>query len=328
MRLNLRAWMHNSKMDHCSYFIRNRALFGNYPTQEGVYELERAGVRYFINLTLDGEKRIRPYRVSSSSKVIRFPIKDHSVPKCWNTFSRFIIRLGNIIGSIPNGHLLFVHCRGGHGRAALVVAALLAYIFKVTPEAALQWTARFHAKRPAMREKWRAIGAPHQCKQRSFVFRLFEPLKMYRMSYSSSRFGHGFSRQSKHPFSVDTGDEKSAVFSCIDTALVYKKFPAFKKECVKCKTEDVNTLLKKVKRLPSPNGWTNKRENVLIELFKMKMKAYPYIRSQLANTGFRDIQLLAKGNSKWIDGTGDNVTGNVLMIIREEIHSTPVLNAV
>jgi hypothetical protein len=35
-------------MERSSYFIKDKALFGSYPTQESVEELEKEGVRYFI----------------------------------------------------------------------------------------------------------------------------------------------------------------------------------------------------------------------------------------------------------------------------------------
>ena len=38
-------------MNNCSYFIKDRAMFGSYPTQEAVQELEHEGVIYFVNLT-------------------------------------------------------------------------------------------------------------------------------------------------------------------------------------------------------------------------------------------------------------------------------------
>ena len=38
-------------MNYCSYFIKDKALFGSYPTQQSVEELEQEGVRYFVDLT-------------------------------------------------------------------------------------------------------------------------------------------------------------------------------------------------------------------------------------------------------------------------------------
>lgn len=57
-------------MNRCSYFIQNKALFGSYPTQESVLELEEHGVRYFVDLTHNGEKNTTPYE--TKYKYIRF----------------------------------------------------------------------------------------------------------------------------------------------------------------------------------------------------------------------------------------------------------------
>ena len=39
-------------MNKCSFFIKNKALFGSYPNPEQVNELQSIGVKYFVNLTL------------------------------------------------------------------------------------------------------------------------------------------------------------------------------------------------------------------------------------------------------------------------------------
>ena len=53
-------------MDNCSFFIKNNALFGGFPTQENVDELEKNGVRYFVNLTEKNEPKINPYKTPTS----------------------------------------------------------------------------------------------------------------------------------------------------------------------------------------------------------------------------------------------------------------------
>ena len=51
-------------MDKCSYFLKDKAIFGSYPTQENVYDLEKKGVKYFINLTYTDEKLIIEYNTT------------------------------------------------------------------------------------------------------------------------------------------------------------------------------------------------------------------------------------------------------------------------
>jgi len=43
-------------MDYCSYFIKDKALFGSYPTLERAKELIDNGVSVFIDLTTESEK--------------------------------------------------------------------------------------------------------------------------------------------------------------------------------------------------------------------------------------------------------------------------------
>ena len=66
-------------MDKSSYFIENRALFGSFPDQSSVTELEKEGVRVFVNLTYDHEKKISPYQTNYQK--ISFPIPDIEVPE-------------------------------------------------------------------------------------------------------------------------------------------------------------------------------------------------------------------------------------------------------
>ena len=39
--------------EYCSYFIKDKCLFGSYPNAHRVNELENEGVKYFIDLTTE-----------------------------------------------------------------------------------------------------------------------------------------------------------------------------------------------------------------------------------------------------------------------------------
>jgi hypothetical protein len=75
-------------MERVSYFIKDKALFGGYPNQELVNELENLGVKYFIDLTFSNEKKI--IKFYTNQKYINFPIKDQKLPIDLNKFSIFI----------------------------------------------------------------------------------------------------------------------------------------------------------------------------------------------------------------------------------------------
>ena len=90
-------------MDKCSYFLKDKAIFGSYPTQENVYKLEKKGVKYFINLTYPDEKLIVEYETNNN--IIRFPIKDRKVPNDIVSFSRLVVKISNIINDLKENQL-------------------------------------------------------------------------------------------------------------------------------------------------------------------------------------------------------------------------------
>jgi len=157
-------------MDYCSFFIRNKCLFGSYPSPDQVTELESIGVRYFVNLTHSGESKINVYVVGDTSTIINFPIDDGGIPLDDNVFARFIYGMCDIFDGLVGDDKIYVHCKGGHGRSGLVVACLIAKINSVSPKRALELTNIYHGDRRVMRPKWRHIGSPQTSKQKQFVY--------------------------------------------------------------------------------------------------------------------------------------------------------------
>lgn len=166
-------------MDTCSYFIKDKALFGSYPSDVSVKELEDNGVRYFVNLTYDDEDKIKQYH--TNYQIITYNIKDRSIPYDLLTFTQFISHLADIIKQLKISEKIYIHCKGGHGRSGLVVACLICYIFKLSPYEALNYTSKCHSNRSVMREKWRKIGSPQTHLQKKFVHQLFRPINYARM---------------------------------------------------------------------------------------------------------------------------------------------------
>ena len=322
-------------MQNSSYFIKKRALFGCYPTQNDVDELYRNGVRYFVNLTEIGESRIFPYSVRPDCKEIKFPIRDHSLPRYWKPFSEFIHRISTIITELPPLHKIYIHCRGGHGRAGMVVAILLCRILKVDPIDAIKKTTEYHALRPNIKEKWKAIGSPHEYRQRAFVYRYFEPLNLYRIQYKEE-YDSGFSRFSVHPFDVE-----GKRYSCLEGALLDElskktNCPASRaggtidftslngKEAFTIrKIFDAIRCEKKKKLENKDTQWSRVRYSILKRLLLLKLDQHPHIKEKLLSSGFRQITMLARGNFTWPSGDGENVTGVILMEIRDDAYSVP-----
>ena len=161
-------------LDFCSYFIDEKALFGSFPTQEKVKQLEDLGVILFVDLTHPNESKINKY--STSRKYKNFPIIDFGVPNDHLLFSKFILETCKAIGSLQNNEKIYVHCRGGHGRSGIVVSSILAQHFNLSSECAISRCNSAHSERKTMREKWRVMGSPQTGKQKTFIEKYFAAL--------------------------------------------------------------------------------------------------------------------------------------------------------
>lgn len=197
-------------MDTCSYFIKGKALFGSYPSEKSVRELEENGVRYFVNLTYGDEDKIKEYH--TQYELIHYRIKDRSVPDDLLTFSKFIIHLSEIIKSLSPSEKIYIHCKGGHGRSGLVVACLVCYIFDISPFDSLNYTSKCHSNRSVMREKWRKIGAPQTYLQKRFVHQMFRPVNYSRMckgafSYHTLSYPPGFEPNFNEYYTLKLSDD-------------------------------------------------------------------------------------------------------------------------
>jgi len=163
-------------MDKCSFFIKNTALFGTYPIQKSVDELEECGVRYFINLTYNYESKIVPYKTQYD--YIQYSIKDREIPRNHKSFTKFLYKVSCIIRNLKPNTYIYLHCRGGHGRSGIVVASIFSYMFNMNPSHSIELTSYFHSKRPIMRECWRKLGSPQTKLQKSFVYDFFSYFKV------------------------------------------------------------------------------------------------------------------------------------------------------
>lgn len=188
-------------MNYCSYFIKDKALFGSYPTQQSVDELEQEGVRHFIDLTQSGEKYITPFKTKYN--YISYPIKDRTIPDNMISFCKFIINISNIIKTTKND-LVYINCRAGHGRSGTVVSAIICYLFDLSPYEGLSYTSKCHNNRAVMRDKWRKIGSPQTYQQKQFIYRLFQPINLNKII-----------KVTNHEFSM-LDNSFNNIFDCLD----------------------------------------------------------------------------------------------------------------
>jgi protein-tyrosine phosphatase len=163
-------------METSSYFIENKAIFGNYPDEQKFNELLKEGVKYFIDLTTSNEKTKLKQYSKEDITYINYEVKDRYIPENIFEFTKFLHKLKLIYINLKEGEKIYVHCKGGHGRAGIVVSCLLCYLLNYTPEEALKLTNIYHNNRKVMKDKWREIGSPQTDRQKEFVKRLFKPI--------------------------------------------------------------------------------------------------------------------------------------------------------
>lgn len=291
-------------MNRTSYFIEKKALFGSYPSQSTVNELEKKNVKYFVDLTEKDETLIVPY--STKYNYINFPIKDRKVPDNWRLFSKFIIHISNLILSSKDDELFYIHCKGGHGRSGVIVACILCYIFKIPPEKSLNMTTQCHNKRIEMKDKWRKIGSPQTDQQKKFVMNFFQPLNINRNFKKG--YTQGFSLHANTPiyvenFSKTFPNAQNAILAfkmSYDTEIVESLSSNFQIKDIKLINEEKN------------QSWDKEKLDVIKKILMLKYTQHPEIFKRLLNTGLRPIIF----DSNILIEYKENFVGNIIEQIR------------
>ena len=305
-------------MDKCSYFLKDKAIFGSYPTQETVYDLEKKGVKYFINLTYPEEKLIKEYETNNN--IINFPIQDRKVPNDIISFSKLIVNISNIIKDLKENELIYIHCKGGHGRSGILVACLLCYIFKISPLESIELTTKYHNNRSNMKEKWREIGSPQTFFQKNFVCKTFKPIYFFK----ANKIGNsvGFSNFSLHDVNIDN----LGTFHTSEAAFQTFKNRNNRDYVLKqqnTKSPFISKLLgSKIKN----NDYFNKnKENIMYNILLQKFTQHSDIKQKLLESGLRPIIYTSKSDYFW--GIGNNNTGrNILGKLLEKLRLHFLLN--
>jgi len=293
-----------NKMNYASFFIKDKGLFGSYPNQERVIELEENGVIYFVNLTFENEKNILPYKTNNN--VISYPIRDRSYPDNLVEFTKLIINLKKIIEGLKNNEKIYLHCRGGHGRVGILVSVLLFYMFNLNVKDALELTNKYHGERLIMKEKWRIIGSPQTYNQKKFVYNYCSPIFFNKSTIIGKTAG--FSNCS--PFKVNIPNV--GIFPTAEAA--YQSYKS-----------DDPTYIKKLKNFPKPQiskklgnqipideKWLQEAPLILYKILKYKFEQNPSLITGLLNTGLSDIVFHTKYDLFLGNGHGHNDGQNIL----------------
>lgn len=295
-------------MNKSSYFIEDKALFGSYPTQEDINYFENLGVKHFIDLTTEFDN-LNVY--TTKYNYIKFPILDRKVPLNIKEYSQFILRTINIINDLKEGERIYIHCKGGHGRAGIVVATLLVLYRNVSPTDALLLTNEYHSQRIEMKERWRKIGSPQTNSQKKFIHKLFNPLYFTRVS---NGFKSGLSNLSSNKVTIDGK-------SYDNVELAYQALKLNKLN-IEYKTD--------VKNIYYFRNYAEKKFNIKDEdklemmknIIQTKYNQNDDIRNNLLNIGLRPIIYSCNRDKFWgIDknGIGANNLGVLLTDIKKEL---------
>lgn len=278
-------------MNHCSYFIKDKAMFGSFPTQQSVEELEQEGVKFFLDLTYPEETKITPYHTKYT--YINYPIHDRTVPDDIPSFCRLIVKISGIITSLRKNDRLYVHCRAGHGRSGVVVASILCYIFKLTPYDALLYTTKCHNNRSVMKDKWRRIGSPQTYQQKKFIYKLFHPINLnkiykpniyyYKIYIKDNIFDHIF-----HAYNY-----YKQIYEADPNNVMFLEFEGDK--------------------------WDDKRENIMTFIIVKSIESNYELKSNLLESHLRPILARLEHDSLWgtgHDNSGENKLGKILNALR------------
>ena len=293
-------------MDTCSYFIQNKALFGSMPNNDTVKELEKIGVKYFVDLTSSKEKLTTPYQ--TELQILQYPIPDRKIPKDYLSFAQFVYDVYLKIKNLNDNEKLYIHCKGGHGRSGIVVACILCLYLKIPPEIALDLTKFYHQQRKTMRDKWRRIGSPQTFTQKDFVKKLFEPF------YFNTHQNSFLSNSSSYV----VNDKGLGKFYCVEAAYQAYKNPEDK--------QYVNSLrqctsIKDIKKLGKSTmlrtDWENVKDSIMYKLIKEKFDTHPDIKEKLLQTLLRPIVCKTNDTSYWKD-KNHNRLGKLLQKIRND----------
>lgn len=301
----------NDFLNYSSYFYQDKALFGSYPTQRQVNILQASGVKVFVNLTEEIEN-LPDYDVKNLK--LNYQIPDRKVPNNFKRFSGFIIYVSRIIKNLKNNKI-YIHCRGGHGRAGLVVSCILSYLDGLTSYTALELTNKYHNNRKIMRDCWRKIGSPQTREQHNFVKKLCG-FFYFSKAYPYGRTA-GLSVFSEHPITLpDLGR-----FPTSEAAFQAFRNPNDEEYLEKQRTS-INAHRARIigeSYKDTCENWDKEKDDIMFTIINEKVKQNFIVRCNLESTFLKYIVFKNKDVYWGCDNeTGCNRLGEILMKVKEE----------
>lgn len=140
--------------------------FGKYPTDDEVLLLRHNGYNIFLDLCPSNFTTWIPYN-KDGLYYNSLPIIDRT-PNVGD-LTIFRTYMTQLIAAVQQGHKLYIHCRGGHGRSAMVAAIIYGKLTNNASQTCLLTVKEAHKLRTEMKPKYRKMGAPQTAVQKKFV---------------------------------------------------------------------------------------------------------------------------------------------------------------
>lgn len=153
-------------MNHISR-VCSRIYFSKYPCEDTIQELIKCKVTYLVDLTNDSEG-LPEYELPDSIRRKHYPTPDQGILSDSKT-QKIISKL---LEKIQNDNVVCIHCKGGHGRSAVIAAILYGRLKEKSAEEALNKVYQSHQARKIMNPRWKKLGAPQNKIQKDQVRRL------------------------------------------------------------------------------------------------------------------------------------------------------------
>ncbi len=141
-----------------SVVCHGRIAFGKYPNQSQVNKLIEKRFTVFVDLT------DFPKAFYSAPNVIRFPIRDGTVPT--ETMKHLIHK---ILKFIDRNSKVYIHCEHGRGRSVLLTCCLMASLYDLDYNKVIEIVNDAHRKGHGGNNKWMGRLVPPHQSQRDYL---------------------------------------------------------------------------------------------------------------------------------------------------------------
>jgi len=100
-----------------------------------------------------------------------YPINDNSIPNDISRYKQFVEWIKSLF--LTSNYPIIIHCKGGHGRSAMVMVTLLCILYNYNIIESINRVTQLHHKRPGLHYKYFDKTCPVSKIQQNFLYSLF-----------------------------------------------------------------------------------------------------------------------------------------------------------